>query len=358
MLIRAQLEARPETGNRRYAVRRALRLGSVLPGSGAEVTIRDLSVTGLLIETSSDLAPGETLEVEIPGHGTETATVVWQSENFVGCSFNSSLPASAVSAALLRSPGPSAVASDVQPAETNALVLLSTQHITQGPSFLRTMDLASAEAPSSKSFRSTLGHLRRTAKFLFVQRARRFSLPTQPGLDEATLDRLKAELATANLYMEFGGGGTTLLAAEMAVATITVESDRFFAEKLKSALGDTSVRVLIPNIGLTERWGRPLFKKPTAARLKRWRRYVDAPFVNLRGFPDLILVDGRFRVACTLEAARQAYLRGRVATLILDDYEQRPRYWMLEQWLGKPARIGRSAVFQVGTKPVPELRWV
>lgn len=91
--------------NRRYASRRALRLGARLADSGVEVLIHDLSPTGLLIETAQPLASGETLFVDLPERGPTAASVAWSSGHFYGCAFELSIPAAVISAALLRSPG-------------------------------------------------------------------------------------------------------------------------------------------------------------------------------------------------------------------------------------------------------------
>lgn len=254
--------------------------------------------------------------------------------------------ANAVGTALLRRPEPAATPDSLVDAGTRDFA----EEVESSP---RTGRKTGAVRRSIRSVRKSLGFVRRTGKFLFVQRILGFPLPDAPGLDGATLGRFNDELARAGSYLEFGSGGTTKLADRLGVNSITVESDRFFAKTLKAGLTGESVTVLTPNIGITERWGRPLFKRRTARRLKRWRSYVDLPFANLRHFPDLILVDGRFRVACTLEAARQAHLRGRAATLILDDYAERPKYWVVERWLGKPERVGRSAVFKIGAAKVP-----
>ncbi|WP_152569519.1 MULTISPECIES: PilZ domain-containing protein [Sphingomonas] len=98
--------------NRRYASRRALRLGATLADRGVEVTIHDLSPTGLLIETAERLAPGETLFVDLPERGPTAASVAWHSGRFYGCEFELSIPAAAVSAALLRSPAAKPAATD------------------------------------------------------------------------------------------------------------------------------------------------------------------------------------------------------------------------------------------------------
>lgn len=90
--------------NRRYASRRALRLGATLADRGVEVVIHDLSPTGLLLETTEPLASGETLFVDLPERGPTAASVAWHSGRFYGCEFELSIPAAAVSAALLRAP--------------------------------------------------------------------------------------------------------------------------------------------------------------------------------------------------------------------------------------------------------------
>jgi hypothetical protein len=89
--------------DRRYSSRRSLRLGSVLSNSGVEIIIHDISLTGMLIETSKELATGETLIIDLPGRGETSATVAWNSGQYFGCQFELSIPVAAVSAALLRS---------------------------------------------------------------------------------------------------------------------------------------------------------------------------------------------------------------------------------------------------------------
>ena len=104
MSVLVQPRSPKQLENRRYVARRTLELGAVLSGSGAEVTIRDLSATGMLIETSQELSIGDTLLIEIPESETTAAIVVWSSGRYFGCEFKLSIPAAAVSAALLRSP--------------------------------------------------------------------------------------------------------------------------------------------------------------------------------------------------------------------------------------------------------------
>jgi PilZ domain len=99
----ARLE-RVESRNRRSAPRRQLSLGAVLPDTGDEAVILDLSTTGMLIETRADLATFEQLHLELPEVGPTVATVMWNSGQYFGCEFHVSIPQAVISAALLQSP--------------------------------------------------------------------------------------------------------------------------------------------------------------------------------------------------------------------------------------------------------------
>lgn len=105
MAMVAHFEEPAEIGERRGSARRALRLAVDGRAHGAcRVTIHDLSLTGVLIETSTPLAAGETFEVDLPEAGKVEASVVWSSGEFYGCQFKEPLSTAALSAALLRSP--------------------------------------------------------------------------------------------------------------------------------------------------------------------------------------------------------------------------------------------------------------
>jgi hypothetical protein len=107
MAILAELHPQRRTSERRVALRRTLQLtvrGETPTGDSAQVLIHDISVTGLLLETSADLLIGETIEVDVPEGGPTTAIVMWNSGRFFGCQFHGRISPAAVSAAVLRSP--------------------------------------------------------------------------------------------------------------------------------------------------------------------------------------------------------------------------------------------------------------
>ena len=101
MPMLAHFEELPDRSERRRSLRRALKLGV---GDGPDdVTIRDLSLTGALLETSVPMLVGAAFEFELPQAGKIDATVVWNSGEFYGCQFELPIPPSVLSAAQLQS---------------------------------------------------------------------------------------------------------------------------------------------------------------------------------------------------------------------------------------------------------------
>lgn len=87
--------------------RRTLRLSAHVSSSDAwaQVLIGDLSETGLMFETSVDLAIGEIVAVDLPFIGRREARTVWKKDNSFGCEFLVPVSQTTISAALLQAPG-------------------------------------------------------------------------------------------------------------------------------------------------------------------------------------------------------------------------------------------------------------
>jgi hypothetical protein len=102
--VRAILEPKADGSSRRTADRRKLHLPTegVTTSGTSEVLILNVSKTGLLLETSGDLAEGETIELDFPEAAGVRAVVKWSSGSLFGCKFQKPLSSAAVSAALLR----------------------------------------------------------------------------------------------------------------------------------------------------------------------------------------------------------------------------------------------------------------
>lgn len=185
--------------------------------------------------------------------------------------------------------------------------------------------------------------------------ARHSVLPGQrPGLtfppEEA--DWLRAEYARAGVILEYGAGGSTLLAAGMPGKTVfSVESDPAWVERIARwlAVEPPAARVHLhhADVGRVKEWGMP-------AGQSGWRRYHHYPLsVWERGdfvHPDLVLIDGRFRAGCLLAAL---FRITRPVTVLFDDYLTRPRYAAVERFARPVEARGRMVRFELEPRPLP-----
>ncbi|WP_113912910.1 hypothetical protein [Roseovarius dicentrarchi] len=170
----------------------------------------------------------------------------------------------------------------------------------------------------------------------------------------AEADRVAHAYAEADVILEYGSGGSTVLASEMPGKTVfSVESDESWAAMMgdwfsqNPPASGTQVDVIWANIGETGEWGKPV---NTAG----WRRYAEYPLAvwQRNGFrqPDVVLVDGRFRPGCAMATA---FCTKKPVTLLVDDYKRREGYHAIEEFLGAPRLIGRMAEFDVTPMTVP-----
>lgn len=111
-------------------------------------------------------------------------------------------------------------------------------------------------------------------------------------------------------------------------------------------MGDCPAEVdfLHADIGRTAEWGAPLVRLGTNQQRERWVRYAWTPWPPLDGVaPDLVMIDGRFRVA---SAAITLLHLGPDGRLLFDDYLDRPLYWTLDAIADRVAEAGRLVDFR------------
>ena len=183
-----------------------------------------------------------------------------------------------------------------------------------------------------------------------------YAVPDGPYMPDKGAAHLAAAMRGAACYLEYGAGGSTLLAARIGVAdVVSVESDPAWLKRVEQKLGDVAsasrMHLLSVDIGPTRALGYPAGDAHRASfrnyPLEPWRRCAE---VGLS--PDLVLVDGRFRLACMLAALRHAKPGCRV---LLDDYRWRPAYRSVERFVRPVAMIGRMAEFVVPDNPAQML---
>src|SRR6056297_114734 len=173
-------------------------------------------------------------------------------------------------------------------------------------------------------------------------------------LPEAEAARLQDAYMQADVILEYGSGGSTVMAAELPEKRVfSVESDQSWAEMMRAwfeqspPASGTEVDVIWSDIGPTKEWGYPTGNS-------EWQRYAryplevwDLPEVRQ---PDVVLVDGRFRAGCVLATAFRTKAPVRV---FVDDYARRRHYHRVEAFVGQPVMIGRMAEFEVVPMTVP-----
>ena len=184
-------------------------------------------------------------------------------------------------------------------------------------------------------------------KFFFYRTFSHFDIPDRPWFDDEGTELFERLLGDSDLYIEYGSGGSTVLAASLGKSFVSVESDRRMSKDLQDRIGPSteSGRIVSVDIGATGAWGAPLMTHPNDDRLERWSHYVTAPWEQLQEdvLPDLVLVDGRFRVACALYSLIKLHAKPQ-ATILFDDYRWRSHFHVIEDYARLERMAGRMAV--------------
>ena len=105
MRLTAHFSEQDLVRDQRRSTRRALRLdvpGEAPKEGGVAVTIHDVSLTGVLLQTAAKLQPGDSFQLELPEAGNVETMVVWDSGDFYGCQFRQPISPAQLSAALLK----------------------------------------------------------------------------------------------------------------------------------------------------------------------------------------------------------------------------------------------------------------
>ena len=188
-------------------------------------------------------------------------------------------------------------------------------------------------------------------------------LPTpvasRPVMSDGEIEMLQRFLDMGTHYLEFGGGGSTVLAmATSSIRTIfTIESDMQWIANVVtryeqlglSSNSDFSKTVLLhhADIGPTTSLGYPLPTTDSAL----FANYFSGFLAHLQHQPDVVLVDGRFRVLCVL----QALLSFPTATVLVHDFWDRPHYHSVLELTDVLDRVDKLVVLKRSAKVSDEL---
>ncbi|MCL7462345.1 tetratricopeptide repeat protein [Pseudomonas sp. NW5] len=169
-------------------------------------------------------------------------------------------------------------------------------------------------------------------------------LPKAPHMSEAERALFKKALSEAKSYFEFGSGGSTVWAVRAGLTVKGVESDASWVNALKQQLGD-HCQVEAVDIGPTREWGYPT----SSEHSHKFANYSHA--IKAHDYPfDLILVDGRFRVACTATTIQHILDHHRSpedARIFIHDFWDRPGYHVVLDFLDTLERVDTAGLFKL-----------
>jgi hypothetical protein len=168
-----------------------------------------------------------------------------------------------------------------------------------------------------------------------------------PAMDEEGLSFFKTAIANSTCFLEYGCGGSTVYAlnTENIKTIISVDTSKEWVEKVGQYVQSKETNLLLNHcdLGVVGDWGRPVNRDQSQS----FWRYMVTPWQVARSkglIPDIVLVDGRFRVASFL----YSLICARLGTLIMfDDYLNREDYFVVEKFCQLKEKHGRMGVFYV-----------
>ena len=158
------------------------------------------------------------------------------------------------------------------------------------------------------------------------------------GSDEV----FKKLVSQARVYFEYGCGQSTIWVSHNTQAKIySVDTSKEWLQNTKEKQGaDNQANLQWIDCGTIGERGRPI----NYNQRDNFKSYILGPFGITTESPDLILVDGRFRVACFLSSLSKAK---QGTSIIFDDYKDTPYYHIAEEFCPNPYFCGRQAIFTV-----------
>lgn len=178
-----------------------------------------------------------------------------------------------------------------------------------------------------------------------TEHAQAYSLDLKVMMGPKEIQLYDEMLSKGSVYFEFGLGGSTLFAAQHSnLHHITaVDSSTSWITKVKSeapiAAGIQRGRISIVHVDLgpVGAYGYPIHRD--AAREREYSKAI----LGTTPAPDVVLVDGRYRVACALRTVLSAVQNGWPhLILMIHDYERQEYASNMNPLLGTPTRVQGS----------------
>lgn len=155
----------------------------------------------------------------------------------------------------------------------------------------------------------------------------------------------KKLIKKSKVYLEYGSGKSTLWTLQNTNTKVySIETDKEWYQKIHENINKKAkmIDIKLVDIGPVINWGRPI----NYNYYKNFHNYTDFYWKkNIQ--PDLVLIDGRFRVCSFLTSLKYA----KEGTFILfDDYIERGIYHIVESFIKKYDQNLEQALFKVPSK--------
>ena len=151
-----------------------------------------------------------------------------------------------------------------------------------------------------------------------------------------------------NVYLEFGLGGSSLRAIRKSNAQIySVESSVGWIDTMREYVAirrseKKRLHIVPVDIGPTHEWGRP-----EAENASKFPAYSSCVYdVIDKNNIDLALIDGRFRVACTLKLIMECY-ENTALNVLIHDFWNREQYHIVLKYLDPIEKVDTLGLFKI-----------
>ena len=194
-----------------------------------------------------------------------------------------------------------------------------------------------------KRLRNSILKIKSKIRSIYILARKAFLKDEKLGLYHGDDTIFKENIINASVYGEYGCGSSTIYASNNSSAEIiSVDTSEEWINKVRSAIRrENKFNIEFINVGRTSEWGYPI----TYSNRKEFIKYIKFIWEQSK-LPDLILIDGRFRVACFLYSLMKAKKGTRI---IFDDYN-RKEYHVIEEYI-KPIKIEKDQALFI----VPEI---
>ena len=153
-------------------------------------------------------------------------------------------------------------------------------------------------------------------------------------------EKYKEYLLKSSKIFEFGSGGSTVLAASLPnIETIhSVDSNAKWINKVDKQTNKKVIFHYIDINSTSANWGFPKDR----SKIEDWPKYSEV-LSTLNYRPNLVFVDGRFRVACALKSIKNMEDD---SYLVVHDYLNRSYYHVIEKFFEKIDEESTLCIFK------------